>query len=357
MSSSNEIPEPSDEIITKWSNEIVSRNNLSDEFSYQKITDFIAKYVEEKFTQYYVTASFTELGEEGFKIREKGTPMDDPLDWFKIAGEKELTEEEARVKEYTKLIYLKILSKLDMPNPAKYKEYLKELNLQSFIVPPDYRVSAFTVWADKIINYYKLTNTSSLETIIKKTIYFFDILFPDYSIYYTRYKDEVKYPVFIDKIDDDYLFWISVIDKIRKLIYCTHYQILKKFNRIRDYPKDPDFWFELVLVYEELGLKTEANGFGEMGIALNPRDLTLLTELATFYGEKKRFVDGLIYFKKSAELFFEQKQYAIALRISQNIVMVEPKNKDNWIFLEKTYLAMGNTTEAQRARDYYSKLK
>jgi tetratricopeptide (TPR) repeat protein len=356
LSSKTDIPEPDKKMIDKWTKEIITSNKLTELDTVQKVSESIARYLEQKFKEYSISIS-SKLSENGFIIKVKDSSLEEPSNWFSdLLEDEKLSNEELKIKKIAKEIYLHSLAMLELIDPAKYQEYLQTLNLKSYTAPPHHQVDLFAVWADKIVSLFKLSNDTPLNKIINKTIIFFDMLFPDYAIEYSKQKDDYRYPVFIDRLSDNYLMWLSVIDKIKRQIFCTHHLILQKLNRTNDFPQYSDFWLELVLVYEEMGLTKEANEFGRLGLTYDSPDMGLLTELTTYYAQKRRFTDGLKYIKKTGEIFYEQKEYSIALRIFQQIVSFEPNGKSNWINLEKAYLAMGNKKEAEKCREKYSKL-
>jgi len=231
MSQEPKIPEPSDELATDWVNKIISQNKLTDESSLEKISDSIADFVEKEFPEFKVTYTHVDQGVNGFRIRDAKAQIEDPLDWLlPFEDTVDDSEEEKMLRKYISVTYSKLLTLLDIANPSKYSDYLKEWKLRAFKEPPKYRVSVFGFWAEKIIKYFNLTDTSNLTTIIKKTLTFFDVLFPDYSVNFLKYKDEAKFPIRIDRIDDDTLMWLSITTKIRRLVFSTHYHILKQFN-------------------------------------------------------------------------------------------------------------------------------
>ena len=353
MNSPPEIPEPSEELAIDWANKIIASNKLTDLSSLEVIATSVANHVGEEFPAFFVSARLIHEGEFIFQVRNKSDGPGDPLDWFKTLGEdeEEQSQETKMLGKYALVTYEKLLEILEITNPKSYKDHLKKLKMRTFESPPDYKKSVIDFWAKKIIDYFELTDKTPLKVIIKKTILFFDILYTGYCISYTKFKDERKYPVIIDKIGDDTLMWLDVTTKIRRSIYCVHFRILTTLGRIDDYPKDPEYWFELVLVYEKLGLKKEANVFGNRGLDLNPTEMIGLTELVEFYSEQRRFLDGLKYLKKSGEIFLERKQFKVSLDIWKKIINFEPHIKENWINLEKTYLAMGDDLEAKKCRD------
>ena len=353
MNSPPEIPEPSEELAIDWATKIIASNKLTDVSPLDVIATSVANHVGEEFPAFFVSARLIQDGEFIFQVRNKSDGPSDPLDWFKTLGEdeEEQTQETKMLGKYALVTYEKLLEILDIANPKSYKEHLKKLKMRTFDSPPDYKKSVIDFWAKKIIDYFELTDKTPLKVIIKKTLLFFDILYTGYCISYNKYKDERKYPVVIDKIGDDTLMWLDVTTKIRRSIYSVHFRILTNLGRIKDYPQDPEYWFELVLVYEKLGLKKEANVFGKRGLALNPTEMIGLTELVEFYSEQRRFLDGLKYLKKSGEIFLDRKQLKISLDIWKKVTNFEPHIKDNWINLEKVYLAMGNDLEAKKCRE------
>ena len=358
MSPHPEIPEPSEELAADWAKKIIKLNKLTQESSFKKIAACVGSFVEGEFEGFIVSVTPITDGEYQFFFRSKGEDSSD-LDLIDdiFGSDVEDTAETKMLSKYAQAAFEKTLLLLDIPNPKLYGIYLKKMKMRTFDSPPEFRLTVFKVWSKKIISYFKITKDTKLTEITKKIILFFDIIFPDYYIRYKKSKNENKYPILIDKKNDDTLHWLEVTTKIQKLVYCTHFQILTSLGRINDYPKDPEYWFEMVQIYEIMDLRNEANVFGNRALALNPTELTGLTELVEFYSEQKRFLDGLKYLKKSGEIILEKKQYKLALDIWKKVTNFESNVKENWLQLEKVYLAVGNESEAKKCREKIGRLK
>ncbi|MHA1211776.1 MAG: hypothetical protein ACTSSH_04870, partial [Candidatus Heimdallarchaeota archaeon] len=68
-------------------------------------------------------------------------------------------------------------------------------------------------------------------------------------------------------------------------------------------------------------------------------------------------IECIKYIKQSGLIFFDKKQYPMPLDIWKKVTNFEPFIKENWVNLEKVYLAMGNEAEAQECRERIEKLK
>ncbi|MBN1329995.1 MAG: hypothetical protein JXA54_11030 [Candidatus Heimdallarchaeota archaeon] len=358
MVQSSDIPQPSKEQVNEWVKNIIIKYNLQERLSIENIILSISYYFSEQFDNYRIEAFDFDNIENCFRIssKTKVDGEDNIIDW--MLPKEDNSEEANRLKEYLKATYRAILARLNIIDPANYSNFLTNMNINSFEKIPDYKDSVFNFWAEKIIKHFNIVESTTLDDILKKTIQFFNMLFVNYEIIYAINKKDVrKYPVYIDRKNGNFLMWFNEIDKIRKIIFSTHYKILKKLNRIKDYPKDPEFWFDLVIVYDQLGMFDEADNFGDMGLALNPKELGGLTELVTYYNEKGRYLVGLKYVKYSGHLIKEQKNYQLALNIFTKVVNVEPKVKENWVILADLYSKMGNEIEAKNCRNRAAQLK
>ncbi|HUT80325.1 MAG TPA: hypothetical protein VMZ29_03905 [Candidatus Bathyarchaeia archaeon] len=356
MDQPSEIPPPSKEQINDWAEKIITKFNLKDKPSIKNIILSIVDYFTEQFTNFRIEANDFENIENCFRISAitKVNGEDNILDW--MLPKEDDSEEAKRLKDYLKNTYKAIIVKLNVIDPAFYSRFLTNMNLNPFDKIPNFRDSVFNFWADKVIKHFNINNTTKLDDIIRKSLQFFNMLFLNYDVEYVIFKDENKYPVLIDRKNDDYFMWLDEIDKIKKMIFSTHYKILKKLNRISDYPKDPDFWFDLVFIYDQMAMFEEADEFGDMGLILNPKELGGLTELATYYAEKGRYFVGLKYFKRSGLILKEQKNYKLALNIFTKIVDLEPQVKENWSILAELHTKLGNETEAKNCRDKAAQL-
>jgi len=349
------IPPPSEEQKNEWAKIIIEDIDKRKFYSLENIVLDIQYYFETQFPKYRIDIYGLERGEECLIVRKAPPPGSDPMDnlFASFEPSKEPpTEDVLMMQKYVRETYLKILELLEMDNPKKYDEIIKEIGLRPFEKIPDFREQAFEFWSKKIIEYYKLKSDSSIELIIKSIARFFTLLFPEYSFSYFIPKSEEYYPIAIDKRNDDSLMWAVEIHRIRLMLYNIHYLILKKLKRIIDYSKDPNFWFYLVTIYEEMGLPNKADEFGAHGLSLEPKDITGLTELVTLYADKNQlYTRGLRYLKKSGLIMKEQKNYSQALQIWKRIAQFEPNDKNHWLVIADIYEEMGNSKEAAESRD------
>ncbi len=348
------IPEPSEEQKNEWAKKIIESINERKFYSLENVVSAIQNYFETQFPNYRVNTIGLELGDECLLVRKAPPPGSDPMDdlFSAFIPDKEPpTEDVLMMQKYVRASYLKILDLLEMDNPAQYSEIIAKIGLRPFEKIPEYREQAFEFWTKKVIEYYKIKSNTPLEKIIKSIARFFNLLFPDYSFAFFIPKDMEYYPIAIDRLYESSGMWFMEIHKIRLMIYNIHYIILKKLKRFNDYPKDPNYWFDLVVLYEEMGLKDKADEFGAHGLSLDPDDLTGLTELASLYIEKRDFRRGLRYIKKSGLIMKEKKMFQPALDIWKKIAEFEPHDKSHWLVIADIYEEMGNSTEAAVSRE------
>ncbi len=351
MDQTSGIPEPSDELMNEWANRIISSNKIAKYRSLEDIVFHVARFFEEQFPDYRINTYNPDEGENSFNVFKYEKKDSDILDVFLAPREEPATEEEKMLTKYVRRTYLQILSILKIDNPTKHSEILAEIGLRPFDKEPDFREQAFKFWSTKIIDYNKITKKSSLEDIINSVIRFFNLLFPKYYIYHSESSRQIQLPVYIKRKMEDTLMFVMETDRIRKIMYCTYYHILKDLVRIKDYPKDPNFWFDLVLVYETLGQREKAKEFGEFGLSLEIDDLFGLTELFTYYSENKRMAEGLKYVKRVGHYYKDKKDFKFALNTWKSIANFEPRNKENWLILAEIYSEMGNDLEAKACKD------
>ena len=348
------IPEPSEEQKNEWAKKIIEAVDERKFYSLENVVNAIQNYFETQFPKYRIDTIGLEHGDACLVVRKAPPPGSDPMDdlFAAFKPDKEPpTEDVLMMQKYVRASYLKILELLEMDNPAKYSEIIKKIGLRPFEKIPEYREQAFEFWTKKVIDYYKIKNKTPLEKIIKSIARFFKLLFSDYSFSFFIPKDKEYYPIAIDRMYESSGMWFMEIHKIRLMIYNIHYIILKKLKRYDDYSKDPNFWFDLVTLYEEMGLKDKADEFGAHGLSLDPKDLTGLTELVTHYIEKRDFRRGMKYIKKSGLIMKDKKMLKPALDIWKKIVEFEPHEKSHWLVIAEIYEEMGNSTEAAASRE------
>jgi len=354
MMSEPPIPEPSEEQKNEWAKKILESIEKRKFFSLENIVLAIQDYFETEFPNYRVYTIGLEHGDECLTVRKAPPPSSDPMDdlFSAFTPDKEPpTEDVLMMQKYVRATYLKILDLLEMDNPAKYTEIITKIGLRPFDKIPEYREQVFEFWSKKIIEYYKIKNDTPLEKIIKSIARFFNLLFQDYSFTYFIPKDAEYYPIAIDRMYESSNMWFMEIDKIRLMIYNIHYIILNKLKRFNDYSKDPNYWFYLVRLYEEMGLGKKADEFGTHGLSLDPKDLTGISELSIIYLEKKQFKKAMKYFKKSGQIMQEKKMYQQALDIWKKVAEFEPHDKSHWLVIADIYEKMGNSLEAKASRE------
>ncbi|NHJ05554.1 MAG: hypothetical protein EAX90_12070 [Candidatus Heimdallarchaeota archaeon] len=345
---------PSKEQIMEWSNKIIKENRLTDSSMFNDIIMSITYFFEKIYKDYRVAKITDEKSNVSFYVskREEKISKEDSMFDFLLGPDtsKPMNEKEKLVAKSISLTLSEILLKLDIINPDDYPRLLKDLGMNKLAKLPDFREETFDFWADKIINHFKLTSNSDVIFVQKKIILFFDLIFEKYSTHYRKFKDEKIFPVHIDRIDDDSLAWATEIAKIRNMIYSTYYLALSKLNRSTDFPKDPDFWFDLALIYETMGNSGKASEYGERGLSLNPTELGSLSNLALFYAEHNKFHQGLKYLKKLGEIFINKGFFKQSLSLWQRIVSSEPNVKDNWLKLALVLDKLGNASQAEQCR-------
>lgn len=356
MDQTSGIPEPSDELMTEWATRVIALSNIAKSKSLENIVYHVTRFFMEEFPDYRITTCNPDKGENSFNVSKHDNTDADIMDIFSDPSEEPATEEEKMMVKYVRRTYLKILSMLQIDNPTKHTEILADIGLGPFDKEPNFREEAFKFWAKKISNYYKINKKTSVEDIINSVIRFFNLLFPNYYIYYSESSRQNQLPIYIKRKMEDTLLYLPETDKIRRIMYSTYYKILEELRRGKEYPKDPNFWFDLVLVYETLGQREKAKVFGEIGLALEIDDLFGLTELFTYYSENKRPAEGLKYVKKVGQYYKDKKDYKLAMNTWKTIARFEPHNKENWLILAEIHSEMGNDSEANACKEKAVKL-
>jgi hypothetical protein len=347
------IPEPSEEQKREWAKKIIEIIDERKFYSLETVVNAIQNYFETQFPKYRIDTIGLEKGDECLVVRKAPPPGSDPMDdlFAAFKPDKEPpTEDVLMMQKYVRTCYLKILDLLEMDNPAKYSEIITKIGLRPFEKIPDFREQAFEFWSKKIIDYYKIKNDTPMEKIIKSIARFFNLLFQDYSFTYFVPKTKEYYPIAIDRKYESSGMYFMEIDKMRLMIYNINYIILKKLKRFNDYSKDPNYWFDLVRMFEEMGLGKKADEFGAHGLSLDPKELGGLTDLVTLYIEKKQFMRGMKYIKKSALIMKEKKMLQPALVTWKKIAEFEPHDKSHWLVIADIYEEMGNSLEAAVSR-------
>ncbi len=351
MNQTSGIPEPSDELMTEWATRVITSSKIAKSKSLEDIVYQVARFFEEEFPDYRITTYNPDKGENSFNVIKYDNTDEGILDIFLDSSEKPTTEEEKMMVKYVRRTYLKILSVLQIDNPTKHTEILADIGLGPFDKEPNFREEAFKFWGKKISSYYKITKKTSVEDIINSVIRFFNLLFPNYYIYYSESSRQNQLPIYIKRKTGDTLMYLSETDKIRRIMYATYYKILEELKRGKENPKDPNFWFDLVLVYETIGQREKAKVLGEIGLVLEIDDLFGLTELFTYYSENKRLAEGLKYVKKVGQYYKDKKDYKLALNTWKTITNFEPRNKENWVILAEIHTEIGNKSEAKTCEE------
>jgi hypothetical protein len=273
----SEITNATSKQIKEWSNEIMKTAKLSSESQFSDISNAIVDFFRKLLPKYKIYAndvykkniSITVLKEEEKKKEKEVKQEEEPelsgiLDSLFGDMPESLTEEEKKIASKLKETFLVIIADLGKLHPINYPDIVKKLGLSELKKPPKSDFANITNWSTKINGYFNIKQKTPILVVIKNIIQFFDMLFPDYEIYYQEFKDKNAFPLMIDRIGDDSLAWATEIMRIRLNIYATHQSILEKLNRKSDYPKDSEFFYDLTLIYEEMGLKDQANKYGDM---------------------------------------------------------------------------------------------
>lgn len=339
--------------IVERAKKIIKTKQITDQIPIDNIAFSIADVLKSEFPNYQIEVFDASRDVDCFYIQKKSTKKtstkDSLLDnLFRLKPTEPMTKEAQKIAEIGKQTLESILQIIDVVHPGKYPTIIKEMGLTELKHPPALQLQTIDLWAEKIIKYFKITQNMGLLKIAKRINVFFDVIFPEYSISYFVPSDKEKFPVSIRRTSGNDFMWLNEIDKIRNSIYLTYLSILNKLDRKKDYPKDPEFWFILVLAYEEMGLPVKANEMGDYGLSLNPQKLNGLTEIVTYYAEKKQPTKALKYMKKVGALYLHQNQFSIALKIWQNIVQFEPNVKNNLLTLATVYRKIGDIKSAEK---------
>ncbi|NHJ40959.1 MAG: hypothetical protein FK731_13090 [Asgard group archaeon] len=366
MTEINEILNASSKQINDWSNEIVKSNKLSKESQFSDLSNAIVDYFRELLPNYNIYGNDVYGKNVNFSVRKKedkkkakvSSKEKDDIDlsgYFSNFLEP-LSEEEEKLAIKIKETFLTVVDILGKLHPINYTKKLKELGLIEYTKIPKSDSMLLAIWSKSIIDYFKLNTNTPILTLIKNVIQFFDMIFPGYDIYYQEYKDKIIFPLRIDKIGDDSLGWATEIMRIRLYLFATHQSILEKLNRKNDFPKDSEYFFNLALIYEEMGLKDQANKYGEYGISLPQRDTFGLSELITFYFDTKRFTDGLKYMKQLGNLYVKKGMKKPALQMWQMVSRFD-RGLDVASNLIILYKELGMNKELEIVLDHISKNK
>jgi hypothetical protein len=316
--------------IKEWSSEIIKTSKLSSESQFSDISNAIVDFFRKIMPKYKIYAndvyrknvSFTVLKEEDKKkekeVKQKEKPeVSSIFDSLLGISTEPLTEEEKKIASILKKTFLVILEDLGKLHPINYPEILKKIGLNELKKAPKSNFANITNWSTKIIDYFSIKEKTSISALIKNTMQFFDMIFPNYEVYYQEFKDKNAFPLMIDRIGDDSLAWATEIMYIRLNVYATYQTILEKFNRKNDYPKDSEFYYNLALIFDEMGLKDQSNKYGDYGLSLPPRDTYGLSELITYYTDNKRFSEMLKYLKRMGDIYNKKDMKKLALQMWQ----------------------------------------
>ncbi|HUU78061.1 MAG TPA: hypothetical protein VMX55_06910 [candidate division Zixibacteria bacterium] len=359
MNVDNDINKINEVTVNNWAQEIISINKFNEETFIEDIVQKIADFFEKLYSEMRITISDIYEGEKCLRIgliekketkKQKKDEEDIDFDLFASLFDESIETEETKIlTKHIQNTYRKIFSSLNKINPSEYANILEKINLKPVDKIPAYNEDIFISWSNKIISYFKLNKSTKLNTIIRNTIEFFDMMFPNYNIvYYSRFKDKNRFPVLIDKKYEDSLMWAVEIDEIRTYIFCVYKTILELLKREKEAPEDPSFWFDLTRIYEIMGQREKAHKYGEKGLLLNPKELDGLSMLMSYYIENRRIKDGLIYFKRMGHIYKEKNMLKQAIDIWDKVVQFEPSNKGAWRILANLYKQIGNEFEAQK---------
>ena len=317
-----EILSASEKQITEWSQEIIKKNNLEKSSYIEDITDSIIAFFGGKLPDYninaYETDEPTAITFNVRKIKQKEETENDKLDIFGSFFNSS-TEEERNMESKLLETFSLIVKELNILHPINYSELIKELGLQTYDEPPKYSDENFIQWATKCIDYFKFSRDTPTLDLITNSIQFFNMLMTTYSVYYTKYKIPDKFPMYVDKIGDDPLFYASESLAIQKSYFATYTHILDMLERKQDYPKDSEFFYNLAHLYEELGMKSKAEYFGKIALGLEHHSIDALFELVMYYMEHKRAQDGLVYMKRLGGVYQVQNQMKLAVQMWQTV--------------------------------------
>ena len=368
MSQENEIINATNIEIKDWSKTIISSNKLTKESEFSDISYAIVDYYRDLLPNYNIFGNDVYRKNVNFSVRKKidkkkakepSKKKEEPdlsslYDSLFSDMFESLSEDEEKLANKIRETFLTTISFLDKLHPINYPKILKKLGISEIIRTPKSEISNITAWSTKIIEYFKIKQNTPILTLIKNEMQFFDMLFPEYDVYYREYKNKITFPLAIDRRGDDSLAWATEIMRLRLNLFATHQTILEKLNRKNDYPKDSEYFFNLALIYEEMGLKDQANKYGEYGLSLPPRDTFGLSELITYYGDNKRFNDSLKYIKHIGNIYNKKGMKKLALQMWQLASRFDVGQDvvSNLIIL---YKELGMKKELDFSLDYISK--
>ncbi len=316
-----EILSASEKQISEWSQEIIKKNNLAKNSYTEDITDSIIAFFKGKLPDYDIEVYEIEEPAITFNVRkiiQKEETESDKLDIFGSFFNSS-TEEERNMESKLLEAFKLIIKELNILHPINYSEITKKIGLQTYDKPPKYSDENFIQWATKCIDYFKFARDTPTLDLIINSIQFFDILMTTYSVYYTKYKIPDMFPIYVEKIGDDSLFYSSESLIIQKSYFATYIHILEILERKQDYPKDSEFFYNLAHVYEELGMKSRAEYFGKIALGLEHHNTDALFELVMYYIEHKRVQDGVEYMKRLGGVYQVQNQKKLAIQMWQGV--------------------------------------
>ncbi|MHA1125337.1 MAG: tetratricopeptide repeat protein [Candidatus Heimdallarchaeota archaeon] len=360
MADQTRVPKKDEKLAKEIMKKIVISGKLGETSTLEEVAVVLGDYVEDELTGYRADIFDPEIGENCISVRkklEKKDDLDDLSDFFDMLKGDPLTEDEQGITTTIRLAYSLLLKKYKILDPLAYEKILEKMGLQQLKIIPKYSQATYESWSSKIIEQFIITNSASLEKVTNSVIQFFQMLFPDYSVKYYNWKDKKKYPLLIDKKGDDSLMWVMEIGQLRTILFNTHYVLLNKLRRKKDYPSDPDFWFDLVILYDEIAQKEKAKEFGAYGLKLNPQEVGALSSVISHYVEKRQLKESLPYLKQTAHIYTAKKMLSIAETTWKHVLTVEPFIKENWKHLEEILTALGKTDEARQCFERRKKMK
>ncbi|MHA1243570.1 MAG: tetratricopeptide repeat protein [Candidatus Heimdallarchaeota archaeon] len=353
-------PNRDEKLAKEIAKKIVASGKLGEISTLEDVAMVLGDYVEDEIAGFRADIFEPEIGEKCITAHKKSTKKADPDDlgdFFDMLTGDPLSEEEQDMTATIRLAYSLLLREYKILNPLAYKTIIERMGFKQLKTVPKYLDAKFDDWTSKIIEQFVITNDTTAEKITNSVIQFFQMLIPDYSFKYHIWKDKKKYPLTIDKKGEDSLFYVFEINQIRGILFNIHYLLLNKLRRHKDYPKDPDFWFDLVILYEELDQKEKGYELGSQGLKLKPKEVGALSNLISYYLEKRRINDSLRFYKQTAHIYKAKKMLTIAEKSWKQIIAVEPNNKVNWQNLADVLTALGKTEEAEKCLQRISGMK
>ncbi|NHJ49378.1 MAG: hypothetical protein FK733_16430 [Asgard group archaeon] len=315
----DEVLSASNKQVSEWAMEMIKVYKLSKNTNFDDLANFIIKFFKEKLPGYEIYVYETDTPTLSFEVRKIKPKKESKSDDLDILGGlfAPLSDEERNISSKLLVTFDETSKQLDILHPIHYSDTIKKIGLQTFDNPPKYSDDNFIRWAAKCIEFFRLTKTTPLLDLIKNSIQFFDMLFTTFSVKFTKYKRQEKFPVYVEKLADRPLSWALESDMVRKSYFATYLHILEKLKRKDAYPKDSEYFYSLAYIYEVLGIKPRAKYFGKIGLELKHHDSFELSQLVLYYAEHQRFQDGTIYMKKLGGIYQQKGQKKLALQMWQ----------------------------------------